>query len=434
MKLDARISRLENGITVATSRIPEVQSVAMGLWVSVGGRHESARLCGASHFIEHMLFKGTQKRSAQRISRDVERRGGYLNAFTQAESTCFYGRVAAEHLGPVFGILADMYTRARISPRDVENEKSVVIEELMMGRDQPDHHVHDLLDEQLWPQHPLGRNLSGTEQTVRSFQPDGLHRFKDRFYTGKNTTVTFAGAVDHESCVELARKHLGSLSAGRRPPSRPVGIIPVTPRIRIERRRIEQVQLALGFRVFGRHDPRRWALSLVNTILGGNMSSRLFHQIRERRGWAYSINSSLQFFSDTGLFHVGAGLDAAHAGQAVSVILDQIRRIRERTVPASELRAARDYVTGQMRIALEGSSSRMMWLGENLLGYGAIHQPEDAIEKIRQVTAEDLRDVAAACLRKETLAVSILAPEGPDTLMPFLSRHEMLRPDGGPDG
>ncbi len=413
MKLDAQVTRLDSGVRVATSRVRDVRSVAVGVWIGVGGRYEPAPLCGASHFVEHLLFKGTRTRSAARISREVEGRGGQLNAFTEAEFTCVHARVAAEHLPGVLAILADMALHARLSPRDVGRERLVILDEIGLGRDEPEHRVRVMLDSQLWADHPLGRDLSGTEASVAALDAGRLRAFKERHYTARNTMVTLAGQVDHEACVALVRRRFRGLPPGRPTRFRPAAVAPLRPRVRVETRTVEQAHLAIGVRVFGRRDPRRSALALLGVVLGGNMSSRLFQRIREQRGWAYAIHADVQYFADSGLLAIDAGLDPARAARALGLIFEELRRLRETPVPARELAAAKDYVIGQSLLALEGSHSRMNWLGANLLNYGRVRQPEEVIERIARVTSADVQATARACLRRARTAVALIAPERP---------------------
>ncbi len=412
MKLQFEVTRLESGLRVVTAAMPHVESVAMGVWVSVGGRHENRRQSGISHFIEHLLFKGTMSRSAREISQAIEGRGGYFNAFTQEESTCYYARIAADHTWEVFDILGDMYRHPRFAAADIEKERGVIIEEIMMYNDQPQHLVQEMLGQLLWVDHPLGRPLTGTAANVARIQRPEIVAYKQRRYVPEATIVVLAGQVAHGECVSSVARMLGRLSAGR-----PARYAPVDRRTRqlpvaVKLKEIEQSHLAMGFRLFGRHDPRKYALKLMSIIMGENMSSRLFQVVREKHGLAYSIHSSVELFGETGLLHIQAGIDKERTSQALELILREVRKFRERPVGASELRRAKDYAIGQLRIGLESTTNQMMWAGENIMCYGRFIQPDEVIQRLQAVGAADIQAVAAAVLRPERFSLAMVAPTG----------------------
>ena len=411
MRLEHDLVRLPHGLTLALAPLPYVESVSMGLWVRAGGRHEPAALSGAGHFIEHLVFKGTPARSARAISRAIEGRGGHVNAFTQEDSTCFYAHVAAERAPEVFDILCDIFLHARLAERDVAGEKPVILEEIASYRDQPAHRVHEILDELLWARHPLGRNLAGSEATVGRLTAGALRRYKDRVYVPANTIVTLAGRLDGEDWTARVRRAFARRAPGRRTAFRPV--LASTPQRALDAsaRPIEQTHLAMGFRCFGRRDPRRHALRVLSIVLGETLSSRLFHLIREQRGLAYSIQSEVQLFDDTGVFAIDAGLDADRDRQALALIFEQLRRIRDRPVSPQELKLAKDYAAGQLKIGLETSSSRMMWLGEHLAAYDRVVQPDEILDGLRAVTADDLRALARRLFVPRRLSVALIAPD-----------------------
>jgi predicted Zn-dependent peptidase len=411
VNLEVRQTVLPNGIRVATCPAPHVSSAAMGVWVGIGGRHEPERLCGVSHFIEHLLFKGTRTRSARDISQAIEGRGGYFNAFTQEEFTCYYARVGFDHAWRVLDILADMYRHPRFDPEDIEKERGVILEEMMMYKDRPDQLVQDMLTESLWPGHPLGRPLVGLEKTLRAMRRSHLLDFKRRRYVPANTILTFAGRVEHETCVRQTAARLGGMARAPAPVFRPAPRGPARGRIALRKKTLEQTQLALGFRLFGRHDPRRYPLKVLNVILGENMSSRLFQVIREKHGLAYSIHSSFHLLADTGALVVSAGLDRAAGPRALGLILRELRRFKEDLPGSRELRRAKDYIVGQMRLGLESPSSCMMWVGENLLAYGRVLSPQSIMDAVEAVTARDVRDVAGQVLDPRRLSLAIVSPE-----------------------
>lgn len=421
MLIDFEESRLSNGMRVATATMPHVESAAVGIWVGVGGRYEAPAVSGISHFIEHLLFKGTKTRSARDISQAIEGRGGYFNAFTQEESTCYYARISAEHLGSVVDILSDMYLNPRFAKEDIDKERGVIIEEIMMHQDQPQWLVQEMLGELLWVDHPLGRPLIGPVKNIRRVTRRELLRFKDTKYSPANTVVVMAGKVTHAAAVRLAERFLGGLSSRAVPAFRAVSRGTAQRGSAVKAKDIEQTHVAMGFRLFGRHDPRRYALKLMSIILGENMSSRLFQVVREKHGLAYSIHSSTQLFQETGVLDVQAGVDSGRVGKALDVIAAELARLKDRPVGGKELRRAKDYAIGQLRIGLESTSNQMMWVGENLTSYRKFIQPKDVVAKLESVTEKHIRDVARDALSARRFSVALIAAKAGD------AHEKMLR-------
>ena len=414
MILNFAETKLPNGIRVATANMPNIESVAMGVWVGVGGRYEDKRISGVSHFIEHLLFKGTKKRSAKDISQAIEGRGGYYNAFTQEESTCYYARISTEHMKSTFAILADMYLNPKFATEDIDKERGVIIEEIMMYKDQPQHLVQEILGELLWQDHPLGRPLIGTKDTVVKVSRATILNFKATKYVAGNTVVVLAGKVDHDTCVKHIGELLGHVRETRKPLYSRVTKQTAQKDVHVFAKDIEQTHIALGIRLFGRHDNRRYALKLLSIILGENMSSRLFQVVREKHGLAYSIHSNVQLFDETGVLDIQAGVDCDRISKAVELILSEVVKFKDKPVGASELRRAKDYAIGQLRIGLESTSSQMMWVGENLMSYGRFIQPDEVIRKIEAVSNKDIHRVAGEVLSGKNLSVAMITPGGND--------------------
>ncbi len=412
MLMNVQKSVTRNGVRVVTSTMPHVQSVAFGIWVGVGSRFEPEALGGISHFTEHLLFKGTQRRSARDISQAIEGRGGYLNAFTSEENTCYYARVGFNQIDPAFDVLADMYLNSDFAPAEIEKERGVIIEEIMMYRDQPRHQVGEILMGQLWPAHPLGRPIIGTEKTLKGMKHATFRRFVGERYVPANTVVAFAGKVEHADCVARVEALLGKQRATARPATfKKVNARHAPKRTVFQQKDIEQTHLALGIRLFGVRDDRRHALKLLSAVLGENMSSRLFQIVREKHGLAYSVHSHIQLFHDSGALTIGAGLDRKRKTKALELIVREIRRMRESAVGARELRLAKDYVVGQLRLALESTSQQMMWVGENVLTRGRFIPPEETIAKLERVTAGDIQKLAQAVLRVPRMSLAIISPD-----------------------
>jgi predicted Zn-dependent peptidase len=405
-----RVTRLESGVTVATAEMPHMTSVSVGLWVGAGSRHEPAELNGVCHFIEHMVFKGTRARSAKEISSSIEGRGGYLNAFTSEEATCFHARVSHKHIDEVLDVLADMLLEPRFSPVDLSREREVIKEEIASYLDEPQHYVQEVLNSALWPGHPLGRPITGTPETLDAMNRRTLADYLRKNYIAPNLVIAMAGNISHARALQMARKYAPRFPRGTRHGFAPAVPSQTKPVVQLLTRKAEQTQIALAIRTCSRHDPRRYALRLLNVILGENMSSRLFQTVREENGLAYSIYSSPSFFADTGDLVVSAGLDTSKVARALRLICIELRRMRDRAPKAAEMKSARDYAIGQIELARESTENQMNWLGEQLLAYGNVVPPEKVIARLRGVAAGDLQSAARDFFRPERLTLALISP------------------------
>jgi predicted Zn-dependent peptidase len=404
------VARLKSGVTVATAEMPQMASVSVGVWVGVGSRYEPAELNGICHFIEHMLFKGTTRRTAREISAAVEGIGGYMNAFTGEESTCFYARASHERLEQMLDVLMDMFLASRFTPEDIVRERGVIKEEIAMYLDQPHQHVQELLNETMWPDHPLGRALTGTEKTLDGFTRRRLLEYVQGNYNAATTLVTAAGNVQHAPFVKMVERYARKLPSGKRPPFLPVEAHQSGPRIRLHTKETAQMQVAMGIAICSRHDERRYALRVLNTMLGDNMSSRLFQVLREDHGLAYSVHSSLSYLDDTGVLTISAGLDTDKLSKAMALMMRETQRFAISLPGAKELRQARDYLIGQLDLMLENTENHMMWLGDHWLGYGKLHSPAEIKERVARVTAAQVRQVAREFLRAERVSLAVVSP------------------------
>jgi predicted Zn-dependent peptidase len=404
------VTRLKNGLTVATAEMPHMMSVSVGAWVGVGSRYEPAPLNGVCHFIEHLLFKGTKKRSAREISQAVEGIGGYLNAFTSEEVTCFHARAGHDRFEVLLDVLLDMVLDSTFEPAEIGKEREVIKEEIAMYLDEPQHQVQELLNATLWPRQPLGRPITGSGRTLdRMARPELLGYLRGNYVAG-NTIITVAGRLKHGQVVRAVERYARRFGTTAPPRFAPARDMQQEPRIRLFTKSTEQTQIALGLRTCSRQDRRRYALRLLNTILGENTSSRLFQRLREDLGLAYSIYSTPSFFGDTGDLVISAGLDTGNLAKALRLILRELRRLREAAPGAAELRRARDYVIGQIDLSLESTESQMNWLGEQLLGYGKIFPPAQIKRHLREVTLADIRAVARDFLRPGRLNLALVSP------------------------
>jgi hypothetical protein len=406
------ITTLPNGLRVATQAMPSSQTVAVGIWCAVGGRHESARIGGVSHFLEHLLFKGTKKRSARRISEEVEGVGGDLNAYTAEERTCYYAAASADHLGRVTEVLSDMYCNSCLDGQEIERERGVIVEEIEMIRDESAQHVQELLTAETWRGNSLSRPITGTKKSLSAISSKDLFNHLQGNYHAGRTIVTAAGAVDHGEFVRVASRFLGKLHAGS---PRPRVVPPLrqgSPRLVIEARDNQQTQIALSFRGSGALDPKRHAVNLLHVLLGGNMSSRLFQELRERCGLCYSISTSLSTHSDCGAFEISLGLDGKNVVKAMKLIFTECRRIAEKGPSVAELRRARDYSIGTSRMALERAATQNYRLGTSLLTYGKVVTPESVYDRLGKVTPAEIQAVAQKIFQMRTLCLAMVG-QGP---------------------
>jgi len=393
-----------------TAEMPHMASASIGIWVGVGGRYEPAHLCGVSHFIEHLLFKGTRRRTAKKISQDIEGVGGYLNGFTTEESTCFYAKARHDRFHDLLDVLMDMFLNSTFDPVEIDKERNVIKEELAMYLDQPQHHVQELLNETLWPDHPLGRSLTGTNETLDAMKRADILRYLRQTYVSNRAVVAAAGNLRHDQFLKSVRRFARGFPQGDRPRFAPATQVQTAPRVRLFTKSVEQTQIALGIRTCSRHDERRFALRLLSTILGENMSSRLWQILREDRGLAYSIGSSIGCFDDVGTLTVSAGLDTEKVGEALRLIMREMKRLAATTVAAAEFRRARDYVIGQIDLSLENTENQMMWLAEQFLGYGKILSPAEIKQRLLAVTANQVRAVARDFFLPERFCLALVSP------------------------
>ncbi len=407
-----RLTTLPNGVRIATSAMPQMKSACVGIWAAVGGRHEAAHQGGMAHFIEHLLFKGTKRRNALQISETVEGLGGYLNAFTTEDHTCYYAKAGAKHLPALCDVLADMYLHSQLAPAEIVREREVIREEILMYRDHPGQHAQELLSETMWPGHPLGRSLTGSLESIGRFRKPDFKDFLAQSYNGRTTIVTAAGNVVHEQVVALMGPVLSKLPTGRRPRFSRARGFGAKVQVSTARQETEQTQLAMGFHAFGRKDPRRFALKLLSVILGENMSSRLFQKLREQHGYCYNVSTSMVTLEDTGAIHVWAGLDHSKLQKAFLMVLREMEAICAKKPSRLELKKAQDYTMGQTLMGLESTTNQMMWMGESLIGYDRILDPAAVEVEICSVTPEAVQAVARECLKKSRVAVAIVGPAG----------------------
>ncbi|MDD3653084.1 MAG: pitrilysin family protein [Desulfotomaculaceae bacterium] len=399
---------LSNDLHILTEKVPHVRSVALGFWVDVGSRDEVPENNGVSHFIEHLLFKGTQKRSAKQIAETLDAVGGQLNAFTTKEYTCFYARVLDEHFDLAFDLLNDMLFGSNFATNDIDRERNVIIEEIKMYEDAPDELVHDVFAGSMWQGHALGRPIIGTAEVIAQIPREKIIEFYQTHYNPGNLVVTVAGNIEHEAVICKLRPVLEA-----RKGSRPVRsmLAPLPKRDIVCRSKdTEQVHLCLGTPGLSLDNKKSYTFQIINTVLGGGLSSRLFQEIREQRGLVYSVYSYHSSYHDTGLFCIYAGLSKQNVDEALSLIFKQINDIRKNSITPEELQRAKDQLKGNLLLSLESVSTRMSRLGKSQLYLGKIVQPEEVVEKLNKVTIEDVRELSLEMLDPVNFSLATIGP------------------------
>jgi len=403
-------TELKNGTRVVSHHMPHMDSVALGIWIAAGGRYETRPKAGIYHFIEHLLFDGTKKRSGIQIKQAIEGVGGSLNGFTGEEFTCYLVKMLARHYGLGLDVLSDMVLNAVFKPRNIIKEKSVICEEIKMYNDLPAHYAVELLDQLLWPGHPLGMNLAGTVKSVKSITKRDIEACKAKAYTPANIAVVATGAVKHAELVDSVSGFFSGVAAGKRLRFKSVNIRQDRPRHKLYFKQTEQTHIALGVHSVSHVDPDRFAVSLLHIILGANMSSRLFQEIREKRGLAYAISTHVKKHRDTGAFLVTAGVKNEKAVEALKVTLGMLNRIKQKGVTASELKRAKDYYVGQLLMALEDTAEHMIWMGEQLICIDRISNAQQILKKVNAVTKEDLSRLAKQLFSAKNLNLAVVGP------------------------
>jgi predicted Zn-dependent peptidase len=387
--------------------MPGARSVTIGAWVGVGGRDEPDEQSGASHFLEHLLFKGTEARTARHIAESVDSVGGEINAFTAREHTAYYARLPHQHLAMGIEVLGDVLTSPAFRANEVEAERQVIVEEILMNLDAPEDRVHTLLGEALFPEHPLGRDVLGEQETVEAITRDEIASFFDRWYRPRTMSLVAAGNVDHLDVVGLAEQALGGRDGGEAPRREPPTVPPAP--LSVEHDLTEQAHLCLGWRAFDQADPDRWALLVANQVFGGGSASRLFQEVREDRGLAYSVYSYPATYADTGVLSVYCGTAPKRAAEALSVIDAIVASLLADGVTDTELAVAAGYLEGSFVLALEDSGGRMSRIGRSLVRGEEILPVEDHIARIRAVTTDDV----ARVLHRILDGPRVLAAVGP---------------------
>ena len=410
---------LDNGLTVVTEETGQFRSVSLGVWLKTGSRHEPAMLNGISHFIEHLVFKGTQKRSAREIALIIDSIGGQVDAFTAKEYTCFYTKVLDEHLTVAVDLLSDIVLRPRFDQQDIEKERRVILEEIRMVEDSPDELVYDVFSEHYWKGHPMGRPIQGTERTVSRLTASRLAGHFSGSYKPENIVIAAAGNIRHRSFVRSMRRAFEPLTPGAvngrvtMPRSYPVFV-------RREKKELEQIHLCVGLPALAMGSRQRYALLVLNTVLGGTMSSRLWQRIREGSGLAYSVYSAVNSYRDCGFIMVYAATNPAAADTVVQQVCEEFARLKKEPVGEKDLRVAKDHLKGAIMLSLESTSSRMSNLARQEIYFGKQFSMDEVLREIENVSAGQVRALARKLLVAERSGLAVVGR---------LARFKARRPD-----
>jgi len=410
---------LDNGLRIITEAIPHLYSVSVGIWVDNGSRDEGAQENGLSHFIEHMIFKGTRNRSALQIAKELDAIGGLSNAFTSKEQTCFHAKVLDTHLGQALGILLDIFLHSLFDPEELERERQVVLQEICMVEDTPDEYVHVLFSQLVHQGNALAQPILGTPETVQSFTQGKILEYLKEAYGSGKIIMAAAGNVDHQAFVDLVAPELKERSSDGQPNNRQEPSL--ASKSWVVSKDLEQVHLALGTWAPSVSDPRRYAGNLLNVILGGNMSSRLFQEVREKRGLAYSIYSFLAPYQNTGLWGIYTAIAKETLTETLEVIGQELTKIKKGNLPTTELEAAKEFIKGGLLLSAESTDNRMSRLAKNEFDFGRHLSFEEILESVNRITVSEVVDLAQEILQPGLLSLTALGPlTETDLPSPFL--------------
>ncbi|MFH2218262.1 MAG: pitrilysin family protein [Pseudomonadota bacterium] len=408
MGLTVNKTILANGVRILTKKMPYLRSVSMGVWVNVGSRDESVAENGLSHFIEHMIFKGTKKRTSFNIAKEFDAIGGHTNAFTGMESTCYHAKVMDNHLETMVDILTDIFLNSVFDENEVERERMVILQEIGMLEDSPEEYVHLLSGRAYWGNNPLGRPIIGNRENISKFDADAIKSFFRRLYQPDHIVISAAGNLEHDHLADLVGQAFESIRSGENLPGHdtPEGCSAVE----VHHRKLEQVHLCLGTKGVSITDPRRYAFLIMNTILGGNMSSRLFQEVRERRGLAYSVYSFIASYIDTGMFGAYAGVDPKNARETTALIVEEMRKFQETAIDSNELQDAKEFLKGNLMLSAESNDNQMVRLAQNETHFGRYIPLAEIVDNIEAVTEDEIHDLAKQIFRSNQFALTLHGP------------------------
>lgn len=404
------IKILDNGLKIIAYKMPQMKSLAVGVWVKTGGRYENIRTRGISHFVEHLLFKGTKKRSTVQIKNTIEGIGGALNGFTSEEVTCYLVKVLGRHLELGLDVLGDMVLYAKFDPKDVQKERFVILEEIKMYKDHPDQYVGELLEELMWPNQPLGIPLIGTFETVNSLARKDIIKYKDRTYNPLNITVVACGDVDWDAFVANCETIFSKKKRGKSYDYKKMTVSQRSPKTKLLNKATEQTHIAIGFHSLSRQDPARYAMELLNIALGANMSSRLFHELREKRALAYAISSHVSYYADGGATFIEAGVDNRKISKAIQLIIKELSKIKNSPITKKEFDRAKEYYQGHLLFLLEDTISHMLWLGNKIVTGDEPIDVNKILSMVKEATIDDVLELSSKVFRRDNLSIAIIGP------------------------
>jgi predicted Zn-dependent peptidase len=408
---------LSNGVPVVTEALKNMRSVVVGLWVKVGSRNEPSEINGISHFLEHMFFKGTKKRTAKDIAFETDSLGGELNAFTSREATTFYIKVLDEFLEKGLELLSDVFLNSLFPEEDIEKEKKIIKEEIKMVEDTPDDYIHDLFNQTIWGHSGIGQPVLGRRETIRIFTRDDLMAHIRKYYGVKDIVISCAGNFDHMHLMALLNKNLGNLRRGSEPErGAPPGFQST---MHVFSKQLSEAHLCLGFKGIHHASKDRYSLFTLNTILGAGVSSRLFQEIREKRGLAYAIYSFIASYSDTGLWGIYAGVSRKKVREVIELILQEMHHLKD-TITESELQRAKNQLKGNIILGLESTSSRMNNIARQEIYHGRYFSPKEIMDEVDSITLKQIKDLAELIIRKDLLALTIYGPVQEESLKGIL--------------
>ncbi|MEO7143509.1 MAG: pitrilysin family protein [Bryobacteraceae bacterium] len=408
---DIQTAVLPNGVRIISESMQHVRSVSVGVWIGTGSRSETPEENGLSHFVEHMVFKGTTHRTAEEIARSVDSIGGGLDAFTSKELVSYNTKVLDEHLPIAFDVISDLVLNPVFREEDLEKEKSVILEEIKMEVDNPEYLIHEIFSSNFWKSHALGRPILGTRETVSAFGRDKLFDYYSRMYSPSNILITAAGHLEHDHVVRLVTEQFAGLKSNGGPP--PETIPAAHARLTFRNKNsLEQVHLYLGVPMYSLPHEMRFACYALNTLLGGGMSSRLFQNIRERQGLAYAVFSELNMYRDAGCLSIYAGTSTESAGKVIECVVNELRQLQQELVPEDELRRAKDHLKGSLMLGLESTSSRMANLARQELYFQRFVSLDEMLESIEAVTAVEMQHIAQEFFNPEMMALAMLGRLG----------------------
>ncbi len=401
-------TEFDNSLSLVTNHMPDRESLAIGIWIRAGSRNENEKNSGISHFLEHMLFKGTPSRDCRKLKEEIEGRGGSLNGFTSEEASCFLAKVSYKHVDVALEVLSDMVLNASVKQDELDRERRVIIEEIKMYQDLPNHHVHDILAEIMWPGNPLGLSIAGSMQSVNAISRKDILGYRDENYTTGNIVIVLCGNLDHGD-IELRVKNIfSSAREGKTGHGKAFCNNQSKPCIKILNKDTKQSHISIGLHSFGKLHKDRYALTLLHIILGANMSSRLFENIREKKGLAYEIGSDIKRYNETGAFMVHAGTEHKKAPEAIRCILKELKEVKEKQVSAGELKRAKEFFKIQLLMALEDTVDRMLWLGEHAASLNKLPDRKEIMKKVEAVTANEMKLVAQSIFKSSGLNIAVI--------------------------